>query len=843
MPHDTPLITTIVAALVLAYVFGAIANRLKMPPIVGYIIAGVAVGPHSPGFVADQTLASQLADLGVVLLMFGVGLNFSLSELLSVKAVAVPGALIRLVVATGMGIALGMAMGWPLMGGLVFGLALAVSSTVVTLKVLQDRHLVDSDRGRVAVGWLVVEDLAMVLALVLIPAFAGSQNPGAAADGAQTMAAESDAFVALAEQLLHTHLVLWQVIAITIFKLLAFVGFMVVVGRRIIPFVLHTTAHTGSRELFRLAVLAIALGVAAGAAYLFGVSLALGAFFAGMILSESQLSQRAAQETLPLRDAFGVLFFVSVGMLFDPSIIVEDPLPVLGTLAIVIFGKSIVAFLLTLVFRRSVPAALTVSASLAQIGEFSFILAALGISLGVMPEEGRGLILAGAIISIILNPLIFWVSERIRPRLEARVATRRAEPELGPVVPDQPSAVAAPAPVEPEAVLEEVQLPTTLHDHVVLIGYGRVGSVVASELVRDNMRFLVIEDAEGRVVAARDAGLEVIVGNAATRETLNLANVAGARCAIIAIPNAFEAGQATEQCRKLNPGLKIIARAHADEEVAYLERLGADQVIMGEREIGLGMVAWLTGESRHEAPAAAAPTEEAAGETATEPVIVPEVVTPASATPVVPPAEPRLPDAPSVLATPAPAVEESGKALPRTVPSSEIVILPPEAPATRELRGGNGGDETADLPFRSAFWSEEAPEADGGEPELFPAGSAPRVAAVSEPPADVAPRGNLAGDNLLATLDRDLFGEGPSEPAPQPAEPPSTPDDPVPVPQPIETPQPNEDPVPAPQPIETPRPNEDPVPVPQPIETPVPQEIPAAPPVGVPTSPTRAAEE
>jgi CPA2 family monovalent cation:H+ antiporter-2 len=432
----------------------------------------------------------------------------------------------------------------------------------------------------------------MVLALVLIPAFAAALSGGT--EG--TASLESDAFVALTEQLLNTHLVLWQVLILTGIKLLAFAGFMIVVGRRIIPAILHATAHSGNRELFRLAVLAIALGVAAGSAYLFGVSLALGAFFAGMILSESQLSQRAAQETLPLRDAFGVLFFVSVGMLVDPGIVTRAPLAVVATLLIIIFGKSLVGFGLLVLLRRPVGSALTVSASLAQIGEFSFILAALGIGLGILPEEGRDLILAGSIISIVLNPLVFWAAERARPRIEARVA-RRIEPELGPVVPDHADEVAPPAP-EPEEVLEEAPRPTSLSNHVVLIGYGRVGSVVAAELQREQTPFLLIEDAEDRVLAARELGIEVIVGNAAGGEALRLANVMGARCVVIGIPNAFEAGQATEQCRKLNPEVKIIARAHSEEEVDYLARLGADEVIMGEREIGLGMIDWLRGEER-----------------------------------------------------------------------------------------------------------------------------------------------------------------------------------------------------------------------------------------------------
>jgi len=690
MPHDTSLITTIVAALVLAYIFGAIAHRFKMPPLVGYLIAGVAVGPHSPGFIADQTLAPQLAEIGVILLMFGVGLHFSLRDLLSVRAVAVPGALLQMAVATALGVGLATMLGWSLGGGLVFGLALGVSSTVVLLKALQDRHLIDSDRGRIAVGWLIVEDLAMVLALVLIPALAGAMGgtPAAGAVGLPDAvhAGGGDPFVALAEQLLHRELPLWGVLAVTLAKLLAFVGFMIVVGRRIIPAILHATAHTGSRELFRLAVLAIALGVAAGAAYLFGVSLALGAFFAGMILSESQLSQRAAQETLPLRDAFGVLFFVSVGMLFDPAIFIKDPLPVIATLVIILFGKSIVGFLLLILFRRPVAAALTISASLAQIGEFSFILAALGVSLGLMPEEGRGLILAGAIFSIILNPLMFWLSERVRPRLEAKAA-RRAEPELGPVVPDSADAVAAPEPVAEDEVLEEVAQPTRLSNHVVLIGYGRVGSVVAAELAQEGAPFVLVEDAEGRVLAAREAGMEVIVGNAATRDALTLANVMGARCVVIAIPNAFEAGQATEQCRKLNAAVRIIARAHSDEEEGYLKRLGADEVIMGEREIGLGMIDWLKGDTRREK--AVAQPRFSAGENllqqARQAQPVAEGAVAAAGPVVFEPHEPILPPAAPAPAEPVEVTANAAAVTTTPVESEPAAASAPRLPAAKSI--------------------------------------------------------------------------------------------------------------------------------------------------------------
>ncbi len=586
--HDAPLLTTIAVGLLFAFLLGAAANRLRMPPLVGYVVGGILVGPFTPGFVADAELATELSEIGVILLMFGVGLHFSLKDLLSVQAVAVPGALLRIVGGTAMGIAMGLLLGWPLGGGLIFGLALSVASTVVLLKALQDRHLVDADRGRIAVGWVIVEDIAMVLALVLIPALAGLLGG--------TAGAINDPFVNLFERLSGIDLELWGIIAITVVKLAAFVGFMLVVGRRVIPWVLHQTAHTGSRELFRLAVLAIALGVAAGAAYLFGVSLALGAFFAGMILSESELSNRAAQESLPFRDAFAVLFFVAVGMLFDPAILWTHPWEVVGTLFIILIGKGVIGYLTIVGLKRPAGTALTISASLAQIGEFSFILAAMGLSLGLLPPDGQSLIVAGAIISIILNPVLVYAAEELRPRLEARSAVAQKI-----VVPDRVEpALNEPASSPPAADAHDDRKPTTLSGHIVVIGYGRVGSVVADGLRRQGTPFVLIEDSEKRIAVAREAGIEVIVGNAATSETLTLANVEGAHTLAVAIPNAFEAGQAVEQSRKLNPRLLIIARAHSDEEVSYLRELGANEVIMGEREIGLGMLGWTNGENAHE---------------------------------------------------------------------------------------------------------------------------------------------------------------------------------------------------------------------------------------------------
>ncbi|RUT29282.1 hypothetical protein EMQ25_14240 [Arsenicitalea aurantiaca] len=606
MHHDTPLISTIVAGLVLAFIFGAIANRFRMPPLVGYLLAGILVGPYTPGFVADAELAFELSEIGVILLMFGVGLHFSLRDLLSVRAIAIPGAVVQIGGATLMGLGLGLVMGWGIGAGLLFGLALSVASTVVLLKALQERRLIETERGRIAVGWLIVEDLAMVLALVLVPALAGL----AAIEGGVNVV---DPFVSFFERLIGMPLGLPGVLALTLVKLAAFVGFMLVVGQRIIPFVLHATAHTGSRELFRLAVLAIALGVAAGASYLFGVSLALGAFFAGMILAESQLSHRAAEESLPLRDAFAVLFFVSVGMLFDPSILIRDPLPLLVTVFIIVFGKSILAFLIVIAFRRQVSTALVISASLAQIGEFSFILASLGVGLAILPVEARDLILGGAIISILLNPLVFWAVDRLRPRLETRFQpTGPVEPTLEPGVRVEPGmgqgTVSPAAPAADDDVVPSIR-PTALSRHTVVVGYGRVGSVVAQGLAGAGRPVLVVEDAEPRIASARAAGLEVVVGNAASPDVLKLANVSGASAMLVAIPNAFEAGQATEQGRRLNANLRIIARAHSEDEQAHLQDLGADEVIMGEREIGLGMLGWLTGQR---APGATDPAGAAA---------------------------------------------------------------------------------------------------------------------------------------------------------------------------------------------------------------------------------------
>ncbi|MES2196274.1 MAG: YbaL family putative K(+) efflux transporter [Pseudomonadota bacterium] len=564
--HDTPLIATIVAGLGLAFVFGAMAQRLRLPPLVGYLLAGVAAGPFTPGYVADQALATELAELGVILLMFGVGLHFSLKDLLSVRAIALPGAVVQIAVATLMGLGLALFLGWTIGAGLVFGLALSVASTVVLLRAIQERRLMETERGRIAVGWLIVEDLAMVMALVLLPALAGVLGGNSDALAADPLA-------------MRFGLGLGGVLLLTFAKVGVFVGIMLIVGRRVIPWILHYIAHTGSRELFRLGVLAIALTVAFGAAKLFGVSLALGAFFAGMILSESALSQRAAQESLPLRDAFAVLFFVSVGMLFDPASVLREPWPLLATLFIIIVGKSAAAYLIVRAFRHPPGTALIISASLAQIGEFSFILAELGVKLNLLPTAGRDLILAGAILSIVLNPLIFAAADRLSQRLERKPDQDDAEVASA----DATTSTAAPkSPAAPVA--------TQLTGHTILVGYGRVGRIVADAMKTSDQPFLIIEDADNVVAKLRESHFETIVGNAVRPEALKAANLEGARYLLIAIPEAFEAGQIVQQARAANSGIQIIARAHSDAEVEHLKALGADLIIMGEREIALGII-------------------------------------------------------------------------------------------------------------------------------------------------------------------------------------------------------------------------------------------------------------
>ena len=547
MHHSTPLITTIVGGLVLAFLLGMLANRLRISPLVGYLTAGVLAGPFTPGFVADTSLAPELAEIGVILLMFGVGLHFSLKDLLAVKSIAIPGAVAQIAVATLLGMGLSSLMGWDLATGLVFGLCLSTASTVVLLRALEERQLIDSQRGQIAIGWLIVEDLVMVLTLVLLPAFSG-----------------------MLESHHSSPVELLTGLAVTIGKVIAFMVLMMVVGRRVVPWILAKTASTGSRELFTLSVLALALGIAYGAVEFFDVSFALGAFFAGMVLNESELSQRAAHDTLPLRDAFAVLFFVSVGMLFDPMILVREPLTVIATLAIIMFGKSIAAFLLVKMFGHSKRTALTISVSLAQIGEFAFILAGLGISLGLLSEQGRNLVLAGAILSIMFNPLLFTLLEKYLTNTET-IEDQNVE----------------------EAVEDEKQIPFDLCNHALLVGYGRVGSLLGEKLQAAGIPLVVIENSRPRVEALRDQGISTVLGNAANQEVMDLARLDCARWLLVTIPNGYEAGEIVASARTKRPNIEIIARAHYDDEVTYIMERGADRVVMGEREIANSMLGML----------------------------------------------------------------------------------------------------------------------------------------------------------------------------------------------------------------------------------------------------------
>jgi CPA2 family monovalent cation:H+ antiporter-2 len=532
MEHS-PLIAVLVIGIGLAFVLGTLAQRLKLPPLVGYLLAGVVVGPFSPGLSIDQHLTLQLADIGVVLLMFGVGLHFKPRDLLEVKGTVVPGAVLQMICIAALGIGAGLVFGWPWGQGLVFGLCLSVASTVVVMRALQDRRLTETGRGKIAVGWLVVQDLLTVLVLVILPPIAAALKGG------------DVNMIALAKSL-----------GLTFGKLGIFALLMLVIGSRIIPAMLHYIAHTGSRELFRLAVLSVALGVAFIAAALFGVSIALGAFFAGMILAGSPLSQRAAEESLPLRDAFAVLFFVSVGMLFNPRVVIEAPVALALTFGIVVTGGA-AAYVLLRLFGVKAASAATIAVSLTQIGEFSFILADLGIGLGLLSAKARDLILGASILSIFLNPVLF-----------ALAAKREASPKLPPA-PDMPKP-------RPE--------PTVLTGHAVVVGYGRVGHLIADG-IKDVLPLLVLEEG-----AVGDPGVEHIRGNAARDDVLAAANLGAAKILFVAIPEAFEAGQIVQQARKANPSLPIVARAHFDGEVDHLLKMGASQVIMGEREIAAAML-------------------------------------------------------------------------------------------------------------------------------------------------------------------------------------------------------------------------------------------------------------
>ncbi|WNM26420.1 YbaL family putative K(+) efflux transporter [Demequina capsici] len=537
MLDHAPLLVTISAGLVAAFVLGFAAQKIKLSPIVGYLAAGLLIGENTPGFRADPDLAQQLSEIGVILLMFGVGLHFSLKDLLSVKKVAIPGAVVQMTLATALGTFLGHWLGWGWGPSLLFGLALSVASTVVMLRALEDRGLLDTRAGHIAIGWLIVEDLAMVVALVVIPVVGGSGTTS---------------FGDLAGEL-----------AVTILKVALFVAVMIVFGRRVIPWILARTADTGSRELFTLGVLALSLGVAVGAAAVFGVSFALGAFFAGTILKESELAHRAAEDSQPLRDTFAVLFFVSVGMLVDPAIAVHRPVALIATVLAIVVGKGVGAYALVRLMKYSKSMSLVIAASLAQIGEFSFILVALGAEYDILPGDAQDLVLAGAILSIVVNPALFaWASRSY----VAKVTDDRTTGETGPI-----------------AYVGE--------DHTVVVTFGRVGRRIASGLWARGMPAVVISDDEDHVREIREAGHEAILGNAVRSKVLHAASIETAHTVLVGIPDPIQAGAVVAKIRRLAPTTTIVARGHRQVDVDYLTEMGADRVYVGVHEIADLMVA------------------------------------------------------------------------------------------------------------------------------------------------------------------------------------------------------------------------------------------------------------
>jgi CPA2 family monovalent cation:H+ antiporter-2 len=555
MPHDVSLIATIAAGFGLAMVFGFIAVRLRMPPLVGYLLAGIVISPATPGFVADVGLASQLAEIGVMLLMFGVGLHFSINDLMAVRRIAVPGAIVQIAVATLLGIGLSHFWGWSLAGSLVFGLCLSVASTVVLLRALEARGLLKSINGQIAVGWLVVEDLVMVMVLVLLPALAGVLAP---VEGVATQGSE-----------------IWQAVGLTLAKVTAFMVLMLVVGRRLLPKALWWVARTGSQELFTLSVVAVAVGVAFGAGKLFDVSFALGAFFAGMMMRESEFAHRAADESLPLRDAFAVLFFVSVGMLFDPAVVWNEPLKLLAVVAIIMLGKTLAAVALVLLFRYPLNTALTVGVSLAQIGEFSFILAGLGVALNLMPVEGQSLVLAGALISIAANSALFSAVEPMQAWIRERSAyARKLEARDDPL---------AELPASTHASL--------LARQVVLVGHGRVGERIAQTLREQGIPFVVADENREVVDALRKDGIAAVSGDASTPEVLIQAHIARAAVLVITIPDTMGVRKMVDIARTLNPGIDVILRTHNEEEAELLRSESLGTVFLGDTELARGMAA------------------------------------------------------------------------------------------------------------------------------------------------------------------------------------------------------------------------------------------------------------
>lgn len=553
MEHNIGLITTIAAGFGLALIFGFIAERLKTPALVGYLLAGIAIGPATPGFVADIGIASQLSEIGIMLLMFGVGLHFSLNDLLAVKRIALPGAIVQMAVATILGMALADSWGWSLGAGLVLGLSLSCASTVVLLKALESRGHLETMNGQIAVGWLIVEDLVTVLILVLLPSFATMLGGSNGTESATSS--------------------LWLTVGHTLLLVSAFIALMLVVGHRVLPWLLWQVARTGSRELFTLSVVAFAICIAYGAAALFNVSFALGAFFAGMVMRESEFSHRAAEESLPLRDAFAVLFFVSVGMLFDPTILINEPMHVLAVVAIIIVGKSMAAMLLVLMLRYPLNTALTVAASLGQIGEFSFILAGLGLSLGLMSSEGMSLVLAGALISIAFNPIAFAAIVPIRNWiLKYSAVARKYENRNDPF---------AELPMSTERKF--------LQGQVVIVGYGHVGQRIANALSEKDIPYIIAEQNRELVHDLRKQGKNAVSGDATEPSVLIQAHITDAAMLVVATSDPLNVRQMIDTARTLNPSIEIVLRTRSEDETKLLRKDELGTVFFGEEELAKSM--------------------------------------------------------------------------------------------------------------------------------------------------------------------------------------------------------------------------------------------------------------
>ena len=554
MPHDVELIILLAVGFGLALLFGYIAARLRLPPLIGYLVAGILISPNTPGVVGDIHLANQLAELGVMFLMFGVGMHFSLNDLMQVKRIALPGAILQITVATLLGIGVSMMWGWSFGSALVFGLSLSCASTVVLLKALGDRGLLDSVNCKIAVGWLLVEDLVIVLVLVLLPATAvllgGQALAGSAAD-------EN----------------IWLTLGITLLKVTGFIAFMLIVGKRLVPWIMQVVARLGSRELFTLTVVAAAVSIAFGAYKVFGVSMALGAFFAGMVVKESDFSHRAEEETLPLREIFSILFFVSVGMLFDPRILLEEPLHVLAVVGIIMIGKTIAAMALVLFFRYPINTALTVGASLAQIGEFSFILATLGVSLQLLSLEGQNLILAGALISITLNTFLFSAIEPVQHWIRERSHLARLLERSG----------------DPLAMLPDEVSQDYLRDQVVIIGHGEVGRRITKNLMAENIKVVIAEENREIVENLREKGIAAVSGVATEPGVLIQAHIQHARLLVISPMDIIDIHKIVDIATTLNPQIQVLICAESKEEAEVIRRDNIGEVYFAKEEMAKNM--------------------------------------------------------------------------------------------------------------------------------------------------------------------------------------------------------------------------------------------------------------